>query len=502
MNPRIAGMAAAAALLLNTACTVGPRYTRPMTPMTPTFKELPPGNDQWKASTPRDGEIKGKWWEIFNDPQLNALEESVDISNQNVKLFEANFRAARAAIALNRAAYYPTIGVTPSTSLAESGGAARATTATNGRIVGTGVTQLPSISFGATWEPDLWGRVKLSVENATETTQAVAADLQNARLSYEASLAMNYYLLLSTDRQLKLLDDTIEAYSKALTLTLNRYQGGVASQADVAQARTQLETTRAERTDLDVARGQYEHAIAVLTGQPPANLSIPHGTLTGSPPPIPVGLPSQLLERRPDISAAERRVAAVNAQIGLAETAYYPTLTISASAGLQSQSWSNLFTWPARFWSVGPSLSQTLFDFGKRRAQVQQVEATYDAAVANYRQSVLMALQEVEDNLNALHVLEVEAAQQDVAVREAERSVELELARYRGGTDSYLNVITTQTIALNDERTAVTILQRRMIAAVNLISALGGGWNASLLPNPDQLRQTNPSPVTTTSGSK
>lgn len=502
MNSRIARMAAAAALILNTACTVGPRYTRPAAPMTPTYKELPPGNDQWKASTPRDGEIKGKWWEIFNDPQLNALEENVEISNQNVKLLEANFRSARALIALNRAGYYPTITVTPSSALNESGGAARATTSANGRISGTGITQLPTISFGATWEPDLWGRVKLSVENATDTTQAVAGDLQNARLSYQTTLAIDYYLLLSSDMQLKLFDDTIEAYSKALTLTLNRYQGGVASQADVAQARTQLETTRAQRTDLDVLRGQYEHAIAVLTGQPPVNLTIPHGSITGPPPPIPVGLPSQLLERRPDIAAAERRVAAANAQIGLAETAYYPTLNLSASAGLQSQSWSNLFTWPARFWSVGPSLPQTLFDFGKRRAQVQQTEATYDASVANYRQSVLMALQEVEDNLNALHVLEVEASQQDVAVREAERSVELELARYKGGTDSYLNVITTQTIALNDERTAVTILQRRMLAAVNLISALGGGWNASLLPNPDQLRQKNASPVTTTSGSK
>ena len=280
-------------------------------------------------------------------------------------------------------------------------------------------------------------------------------------------------------------------------MTVNRFNGGVASQADVSQARTQVDTTRAERIDLNVARAQYEHAIAVLTGQPPANLTIPTGTIKGPPPPVPVGLPSQLLERRPDIAAAERQVAALNAEVGLAETAYYPTLTLSASGGIESSALTTLFRWPSRFWSVGPSISQTLFDFGKRRAQLQQAEAAYDASLATYRQSVLTAFQEVEDNLSALHYLEKEAAQEDIAVQEAKRSVALELDRYKGGVDSYLNVITTQTIELTDERTYVTILQRRMTAAVSLITALGGGWNAANLPNADQIRHGaagNPTP--------
>jgi NodT family efflux transporter outer membrane factor (OMF) lipoprotein len=289
--------------------------------------------------------------------------------------------------------------------------------------------------------------------------------------------------------QMKLLDDTLTAYQKALDLTVNRFNGGVASKADVAQAQTQVDTTRAERTDLLVVRAQYEHAIAVLTGQPPANLTIPTGSINNPPPPIPVGVPSQLLERRPDIAAAERRVAALNSQVGLAEVAFYPTLNLTASGGVESTAITTLFRWPSRLWSLGPSLSQTLFDFGRRRAALQQVEAQYDGSIATYRQSVLTAFQQVEDNLAALHTLEIEAAQEDQAVKSAEQSVALELERYKGGVDSYLNVITTQTIALSDERTAVTILQRRMVAAVNLISALGGGWNAANLPNSDQIRQ-------------
>jgi NodT family efflux transporter outer membrane factor (OMF) lipoprotein len=454
--------------------------------MTPTFKELPPGDDQWKASTPRDGELKGKWWEIFNDPQLNALEESVNISNQNIKQSEAVYRQAQGLVAANRAGFMPTITATPSISTTGTG-ASRSSSAGN-RAAGT--STLYNIPFGATWAPDFWGRVRLAVENSTELAQASAGDLENARLLYHTDLAMDYFQLLSTDMQEKLLDDTLTAYQRALKLTIDRFNGGVASKADVAQAQTQVDTTRAQRTDLEVTRAQFEHAIAVLTGQPPANLSIAPGSIANPPPPIPVGLPSQLLERRPDVAANERRVAALNAQIGLAEVAYYPTLTLSASGGVESTLITTLIRWPSRLWTVGPSLSETLFDFGRRRAAVQQVEAQYDAAVATYRQSVLAAFQEVEDNLSALHVLEVEAAQEDQAVKSAEQSVNLELERYKGGVDSYLNVITTQTIALSDERTAVTLLQRRMVAAVSLISALGGGWNAANIPNPDQIRNS------------
>lgn len=468
-----------AVVFLLAGCNVGPKYNRPLTPMAPNFKELPPGNDQWKTSTPRDGEIKGKWWEIFGDPQLNALEEQVNVSNQNIKQAEANFRQARALIALNRSAYFPTIGSAPGITNSHNPSGARGVGAAN---------NIFTIPVSASWEPDFWGRVRLSVENATNLAQASAATLENTRLLYQTDVAVDYYNLLATDMQQRLLEDTIVAYDKALQLTINRYNGGVASQADVAQARTQVDTTRADRTDLDVTRSLYEHAIAILTGRTPSELTIPPGRITGPPPPIPVGLPSLLLERRPDIAAFERQVAALNAEVGLAETAYYPILTLSASGGLEATKLTTLFRWPSRFWTVGPSISQTLFDFGRRRAQVLQAEAAYDSAVAAYRQSVLTAIQEVEDNLAALHYLEREGAQEDIAVREAQRSVALELDRYKGGVDSYLNVITTQTIALSDQRTAVTILQRRMAAAVNLVAALGGGWNAATLPNSEQLK--------------
>jgi NodT family efflux transporter outer membrane factor (OMF) lipoprotein len=459
-----------------------------MTPMTPVFKELPPGDDQWKASTPRDGEIKGKWWEIFNDPQLNALEESVDISNQNIKQAEAVFRQAQALVAASRAGYYPNVTTNPSISTTGTG-ASRASSSGNR---GSGISTVFNLPFGATWAPDLWGRVRLAVESNTELAQASAGDVENARLLYHTELAINYFQLLGTDMQQKLLEDTLAGYERALQLATNRFNGGVASRADVIQAQTQLDTTRAQRTDLEVTRAQFEHAIAVLTGQPPANLTIPKGSIKNPPPPVPVGLPSQLLERRPDIASAERRVAALNSQVGLAQVAFYPTLNLTATGGIESTAITTLFRWPSRLWSLGPSVSETLFDFGRRRAQVQQVQAAYDASVANYRQSVLLAFQEVEDNLAALHNLEVEAAQEDQAVKSAEQSVALELERYKGGVDSYLNVITTQQIALADERAAVSILQRRMVAAVNLISALGGGWNAANLPNPDQIRTGAP----------
>jgi NodT family efflux transporter outer membrane factor (OMF) lipoprotein len=451
--------------MLLSACTVGPRYHRAAVATPPGYKELAGGNDQWKVASPDDGVIKGKWWELFGDAQLNKLEEMVSVSNQNVKQAEAQFRQARALVALNRAAYFPTIGA-------------------SGTSVRTNTSTSFSLPFSASWEPDLWGRVRLSVENATASAQASAADLENVRLSMQTQLAVDYFNMIGLDMQTALLTDTLKAYARALQLTTDRYNGGVASKADVAQARTQLETTRAEMTDLGVSRAQFEHAIAVLTGQPPANLSVAPGRIAGPPPQIPVGLPSRLLERRPDIAATERQTAAANAQIGLARAAYFPTLVLSATAGLQASNVVDLFTWPARFWSVGPTLSETLFDFGRRRAQLQENEAAYDATVAAYRQTTLTAFQEVEDNLAALRILAVEADQLDVAVKSADESLRLELDRYKAGTDSYLNVITTQTIALGDERSAVQLLERRMVAAVQLISALGGGWDASTLPTP------------------
>ena len=469
------------ASLLCSACRVGPQYQRPTTPMPVALKELN-GNDQWKMATPSDGLIKGKWWEMFGDPELNRLEELVDVNNQNVKQAEAQFRQARALVAANHANYYPSIGSSPSITQSDTGTNA-------GRGLG-GTSQSFSLPAIATWEPDLWGRVRLSVENAVENAQVSAADLENIRLSAQALLATDYFLLSAQDMQQTVLQNTIDSYEKNLQLTMNRYNGGVASKSDVTLAQTQLAGAKAQSTDLRVARAQFEHAIAMLTGQPPASLEIGATKIAEAPPPIPLAVPSQLLERRPDIAANERLVAAANANVGIAETAYYPTLTLSASVGLLSTNLANLFTYASRSWSAGPGVSQTLFDFGRRGAQLEGTRASYDATVAAYRQTVLGAFQEVEDDLASLRYLAEEAVQQQEAVVAAQQALALEIDRYRAGTDSYLNVITTQIIALNDEQNAITILQRRMSAAVDLVKALGGGWDSSTLPSGDALRST------------
>ncbi len=471
---------AALSSLVCAGCSIGPKYQVPVVAQTPVaYKEFA-GNDTWKMATPSDTVMKGKWWELFGDPQLNKLEEMIEINNQNVKQAEAQFRQARAIVAANHANYYPTIGSAPSISQTDTG-------KTSGRGLG-GTSQSFSLPFTASWEPDLWGRVRLSVDNAVANAQASAADLENARLSAQALLATDYFLIAGNDMQEAVLHDTIDAYQKNLTLTMNRFNGGVASKSDVTLAQTQLLGAQAQSTDLRIARAQDEHAIAVLTGQAPSMVEIPVLKINGPPPPIPSAVPSALLERRPDIAVNEREVAAANANIGIAEAAYYPTLTLSASAGFLSPSLQSLFTWAARTWSAGPSVSQTLFDFGRRGAQVASVEATYDSTVAAYRQTVLSAFQEVEDDLASLRYLAEEAQQQSEAVTAAQQSLALELDRYKAGTDSYLSVITTQTIALGDAQTAVTILQRRMTAAIDLIKALGGGWDASTLPSGDAIR--------------
>jgi NodT family efflux transporter outer membrane factor (OMF) lipoprotein len=431
------------------------------------------GNDQWKMATPSDGLLKGKWWEIFGDPELNRLEELVNVDNQNVKVAEAQFREARALVLANHANYYPSIGSTPAISQSYEERKA---------------SHSFSLPATATWEPDLWGRVRLSVENAVSNAQVSAADLENVRLSQQALLATDYFLLAAQDMQLKLLSDTIEAYEKNLQLTVNRHAGGVASRSDITLAQTQLAGAKAQSTEMRIARAQDEHAIAMLTGQPPASLAIGASKIDGPPPPIPIGIPSQLLERRPDIAANERQVAAANANIGIAETAYYPTLTLSATPGFLSTSLVNLLTYAGRSWAAGPSLSQTLFDFGRRGASLQSAEAAYDATVAAYRQTVLSAFQEVEDDLSNLRYLAEQAVEEQEAVTAAQQALSLEMDRYRAGTDSYLNVITTQIIALGDQQTAITILQQRMSAAVDLVKALGGGWDASTLPSGDALR--------------
>jgi NodT family efflux transporter outer membrane factor (OMF) lipoprotein len=462
----------ALAFLLCSGCTIGPRYQRPAAPAPSALKAMA-GNDQWKMATPSDGLIKGKWWEMFGDPQLNQLEEMVNVNNQNVKQAEAQFREARTVVLGNRANYYPTIGAVPTVGETFSRGSH------------AGNFSLP---VAASWEPDLWGRVRLSVENAVANAQVSAADLENIRLSQQALLASDYFSMAAEDMQMKVLSDTIEGYRKNLQLTINRHAGGVASRSDITLAQTQLAGAQAQYTETHIARAQYEHAIAVLTGRPPASLEIGTTLINAPPPPIPIGVPSTLLERRPDIAANERQIAAANANIGLAEAAYYPTLTLSATPGFLASTLQNLFLSAGRYFATSATLSQTLFDFGRRGAALEDARASYDATVAAYRQTILSAFQEVEDDLASLRYLAQEAGEQQEAVAAAQESLELELQRYRAGTDSYLNVITTQIIALNDQQTAITILQRRMIAAVDLIKAVGGGWDASTLPSGNAIR--------------
>jgi NodT family efflux transporter outer membrane factor (OMF) lipoprotein len=475
---RIRILTLVAAALLCAGCLKVPPYQRPAALAPQSFKEAPPAG--WKEAQPGDGAIRGKWWEIFGDPVLNALEEQVGISNQNVLQAEAQFREAKAAVRVARSALYPLVAGAPSVTGSQSSSRLASRLATS--PVGT-----YDIPLSASYTADVWGSLHRGVAASANTAQSVAALLENARLLYQSELAIDYFQMHGLDADIALLQQTVASYQEFLVLTRNRFAGGVASDSDVAQAETQLYTAQAQLTDAEEQRAQLEHAIAVLTGKPPAALSIAHAPLQGVAPVIPVGLPSALLERRPDIAESERLAAAANQQIGIAKAAFFPTLTISAIAGLQSTSILDWITWPSRFWTIGPQLAQTLFDAGKRTAQVAQAQAGYDAVAAGYRQTVLTAFQQVEDNLSALRVLEAEASVLEKAVQSADRSVAVSTAQYKAGTTSYLQVITVQTIALEDKRTAIDVQTRRMTASVSLIEALGGGWDASRLPAPGDL---------------
>jgi NodT family efflux transporter outer membrane factor (OMF) lipoprotein len=463
-------------------CTVGPKYVKASVPTPTAYKEQPPasyqGADQWQPANPADQASRGKWWEIFGDPELNGLEEQIATSNQTLKVAEARFREARAAIRFTRASQFPTISTSPSAAYTK-----------NSDYSPNSPSQIQEASTGnfvlpvdLSYELDLWGRVRRTVAAAREETQATAADYATAKLSLEAELAMDYFELRSADAQKQLLDDTVKAYTDDVQLTTHRFKGGVAPRSDVAQAQTQLDTTRVQDTDVTVQRAQFEHAIAVLIGKPPAEFSLASVPLTDQPPNIPTGLPSELLQRRPDIAAAERRMAEANQQIGIARAAYFPTVTLDGTAGFGGTQGSNWFTWPAGFWALGPSLAETLFDAGRRRATSESARANYDATIAAYRQTSLTAFQEVEDNLAALRVLENEAQQQDQAVASSTDSLHLFTNRYKGGVDTYLQVVTAETIELANERNAIDILRRRMDASVLLVKALGGGWDVSNLP--------------------
>jgi NodT family efflux transporter outer membrane factor (OMF) lipoprotein len=463
-------------------CTVGPKYIRPAVPMTESYKEDLPSSfkdsEQWQPAHPADQANRGNWWEIFGDPDLNKLEEQVAGSNQNLKVAEARFREARAAVRFNRASQFPTISTAPSASYVKSSDfspsfPSKIPEASKGDFI---------LPFDLSYELDLWGRVRRTIAAAKEEAQATAADYETAKLSLEAELALDYFELRSADAQKQLLDDTVKAYSDNVHLTVERFSKGVAPKADVAQARTQLETTGVQDTDVTVQRAQFEHAIAILVGQPPAEFSLPAVPLNNEPPTTPVGLPSELLQRRPDIAAAERRVAEANQQIGIARAAYFPTVNLDGTVGFAGTQGSNWFSWPSGFWAVGPVLAETLFDAGRRRATSESALANYDASVATYRQTSLVAFQEVEDNVAALRILENETQQQQRALESSRESLQLFTNRYKGGVDTYLQVITAQTIELANERNDIDIRRRRLEASVLLIKALGGRWDISNLP--------------------
>src|ERR1700685_3129884 len=471
-----------AALVLLAGCMVGPRYEKPPVPVTPAFKEPPPDSyketDDWKRSHPDAATLRGNWWEIFGDSQLNALEEQVTLSNQDLKMAEARFRQARTMVRLNRASEFPTIGVEPNIQSLRYSPNQPYFPAN----VGSGARSGFTLPFDISYEVDLWGRIRRTVTSAGEEAQATAADLETASLSLHAELAVDYFELRSADAQQRLLNATVDQYADNVKLTTDLLNGGAAPESDLIQAKTQLDTSRVQDTDIAVMRSQYEHAIAILIGKPPADFRLAPAPLNSAAPPIPVGVPSQLLERRPDIAASERRVAEANEGIGIARADYFPSLVLGATGGFEGTSIAHCFPCPSQFWAVGPSMLQTIFDGGRRRATSDAALANYDATVANYRQTTLVAFQEVEDNLAALRILEQEALQQREAVAEAQRGGEIFTNRYKGGVDPYLQVVSAQTIALLNERNEVDILRRRMDASVLLIKALGGGWNASNLP--------------------
>lgn len=508
LKPRF-GVAIGAVLLCALGgCVAGPKYHPPASSAPPDYKELPSnspasqpapaagtavdptlgGLGNWTVAQPRDALLRGKWWEIYDDAELNALEEQININNQNIRQFFENFMAACAVVRETRSQLFPTATGSFSYTRSRSASNFLSTAGSNAVASGAGGSgSFIELPFNVSWEPDLFGRIRNGVRAAQYSAQLSAADLENERLSEQASLATFYFELRGQDALQQILDSTVAAYRQALELTRFMYNTGLADQLAVVQAENALQTAQSQATNLGVARAQFEHAIAVLIGKPSPDFALPVRAELRTPPPVPVALPSQLLERRPDIAAAERSMAAANAQIGVAYAAYYPNVSLSATGGFESTLWKHLLQWPNRFWSVGPSVSETIFDAGLRRATVNQFTATYNANLAGYRQTVLTAFQQVEDALAALRILSQQIQQQQKAVESARLALNLEMTRYKTGLDPYIDVITEQNLLLGAQETLAQIEIQRMTASVSLIEALGGGWDRSQLPTPQQI---------------
>jgi NodT family efflux transporter outer membrane factor (OMF) lipoprotein len=490
-------LCAAALLLLLAGCVVGPKYHPPSPPQPPpaAYKELPTQSQEaglWTPAQPADAKLRGKWWEIFNDPELNALEEQLDINNQNIKQSFENFMEARAVVREARSQYFPTLTVAPSFNRSRTSGNLN-TAPVNTSGTGTAAKQLQSTVYSlpleASWEPDLWGKVRNTVRQAQYAAQVSAADLENVRLTEQASLAEFFFEIRGQDQLQKIFDDTVAADQKAYDLTRALYEAGIDDQISVVEAETTLHSAQAGATNVGIARAQFEHAIAVLIGKAASDFSIPVKPMTVAPPPIPVGMPSGLLERRPDVAAAERTMAEANAVIGIAYAAYYPNLTLTAEGGFESSSFQHWLSWPSRFWSVGASIPEVIFDAGLRRATVQQYVATYNADLASYRQTVLAAFQQVEDSLAEVRILSKQIQQEQQAVDSAQTFLKLEQARYETGVDPYINVLIAQTTVLADQQILNTLQVQQMTSAVALVEALGGGWDRSQLPSTQQVTQ-------------
>jgi NodT family efflux transporter outer membrane factor (OMF) lipoprotein len=498
-RPRLLFSSVIAALFL-AGCTVGPKYHQPAaTVQAPpvAYKEIPTqqqDSGDWKIAQPQDAMLHGKWWEIYNDAELNSLEDQLNINNQNIKQAFENFMEARTLIAQARSQLYPTLSVGPTYTYSHPSANLKNTTGTTG-AAGTPTkgsppnSELATLPFSASWEPDLWGKVRNTIHEEQYNAQLSAADLENEKLTEQASLAVFLFELRGQDALQKVLDATVEVDKQSVDLTRSRFETGVDDEISLVQAQNVLDNAIAQATNLGILRAEYEHAIAVLIGTVPSSFSIPFKPLDAAPPAIPLGVPSQLLERRPDVAASERSMAAANAQIGIATAAYYPTLTLGGTAGFESSLLSKILNWPSHFWSVGPSISETIFDAGLRSATVKQFVAAYNADLASYRQTVLTAFQQVEDNLAAVRILSKEIQEQQQAVQSAQRYVELAQARYDTGVDQYLNVLVAQTTLLSDQQTLATLHTQAMTASVALIEALGGGWDRTQLPTPAQVSE-------------
>jgi NodT family efflux transporter outer membrane factor (OMF) lipoprotein len=484
-------------LFMLSGCVVGPKYHPPADKVDASvYKESPtqfPQSEGWKVAQPSDAMIRGKWWEIFNDPELNALEEQLNINNQNIKEYFENFMAARAVVREARSQYFPTLGAAPSFSRSRTSGNLNTTPVFKN---GTGASSSPqyqstvySAPLDASWTPDLWGKVRNTVRQSQYAAQVSAAELENERLTEQATLAEYFFEIRGQDMLQKIFDETVEADKKSLELTKSLYELGIDNEISVVEAENTLQSAMAGATNVAVARAQYEHAIAMLVGKLASNFSIPVKPMTTAPPPIPVGVPSELLQRRPDVAAAERTMAEANATIGIAYAAYYPTLTLTAGGGFESSAFTQWFSWPSRFWSIGASLSETIFDAGLRRATVQQYVATYNADLASYRQTVLNAFQQTEDGLAEVRILSQEIQQEQQAVASAEKFLQLEQVRYETGIDPYLDVLIAQTTLLSDQQTLNGLQVQEMTDAVALVEALGGGWDVSQLPTAGQVTQ-------------